>query len=167
MFGQSIALPRRAVARAAAHGRRSIATLGDRTPVIVSFARTPIGRFNGALAPLSATKLGAVAVKAAVERAGLSVEEDGKCIDEAFLGNVASAALGQAPATQAIIFAGLPDTIPATTVHKVCASGMKTAMFAADAIRLGRADIVLVGGFESMSNVPHYLPALRRGVKLG
>mmetsp|Transcript_37237 Transcript_37237/g.105111 ORF Transcript_37237/g.105111 Transcript_37237/m.105111 type:complete len:426 (-) Transcript_37237:259-1536(-) len=167
MLGQARALPRHggAVVRRAASGVAS--TLSDRTPVIVSFARTPIGRFNGALAPLSATRLGAVAVKAAVERAGLSIEADGGAIDEAFMGNVASAGMGQAPVTQAIIFAGLPDTIPGTTVHKVCASGMKSVMFAADAIAAGRAEIVLAGGMESMSNVPHYLPTLRSGVKLG
>lgn len=135
--------------------------------MIVSYARTPIGRFNGELAAMSATKLGAVAVKAAFERAGLSIENDGAAVDEAFLGNVVSAGLGQAPATQAVIFAGLPNTIPTTTVHKVCASGMKSVMFAADAIALGRANIVLAGGFESMSNIPHYLPSLRSGVKLG
>lgn len=145
----------------------SLASLGDRVPVIVSFARTPIGRFGGGLAPVSATKLGAVAVKAAFERAGLNVDSDGGAVDEAFLGNVVSAGLGQAPATQAVIFAGLPKTIPSTTVHKVCASGMKSAMFAADSIAMGRADIVLAGGFESMSNIPHYLPSLRNGVKLG
>jgi acetyl-CoA C-acetyltransferase len=111
--------------------------------------------------------LGAVAVKAAFERAGLNIDSDGAAVDEAFLGNVVSAGLGQAPATQAVIFAGLPNTIPTTTVHKVCASGMKSVMFAADAIALGRANIVLAGGFESMSNIPHYLPSLRSGVKLG
>lgn len=135
--------------------------------MIVSFARTAIGRFQGGLAPLPAPRLGAAAVRAAVERAGLSVEADGASIDEAFLGNVIAAGLGQAPATQAVIFAGLPNSIPSTTVHKVCASGMKSVMLAADAISLGRADIVLAGGFESMSNVPHYLPSLRGGVRLG
>lgn len=145
----------------------SASTLGDRQPVIVSFARTPIGRFNGALASVPATRLGAVAVKAAVERAGLDIEKDGAAIDEAFLGNVVSAGIGQAPATQAIIFSGLPNTIPTTTVHKVCASGLKAVMFAADAITLGRANIVVAGGFESMSNIPHYLPGFRTGVKLG
>jgi len=136
-------------------------------PVIVSFARTPIGRFGGELAGVSATKLGAVAVKAAFERAGLNVESDGAAVDEAFLGNVVSAGLGQAPATQAIIFAGLPNTIPTTTVHKVCASGMKSIMFAADSISLGRSKLAIAGGMESMSNIPHYLPSLRNGVKLG
>eukprot|EP00928_Gymnodinium_smaydae_P006098 TRINITY_DN12125_c0_g2_i2.p1 TRINITY_DN12125_c0_g2~~TRINITY_DN12125_c0_g2_i2.p1 ORF type:complete len:425 (-),score=127.43 TRINITY_DN12125_c0_g2_i2:255-1529(-) len=151
----------------AKRAKATLASLEDRTPVLVSFARTPIGRFNGALAPLSAPKLGAVAVRAAVERAGLSVDADGAAFDEAFLGNVCSAGMGQAPATQAVIFAGLPNTIPATTVHKVCASGMKSIMFAADAIALGRAEIVLAGGFESMTNIPHYMKALRSGVKLG
>lgn len=145
----------------------ALASLPDRTPVIVSFARTPIGRFNGALAAVSAPRLGAAAVRAAVERAGLNVESDGAAIDEAFLGNVCAAGMGQAPATQAVIFAGLPNTIPATTVHKVCASGMKSVMLAADAITLGRAEICLAGGFESMSQVPHYMKALRTGVKLG
>lgn len=145
----------------------NLAQLDDRTPVIVSFARTAIGRFNGALGPLPASRLGAAAIKGAVERAGLSIEKDGASIDEAFMGNVCSAGQGQAPATQAIIFAGLPDTIPSTTVHKVCPSGMKTVMLAADAILLGRAEICIAGGMESMSNVPHYLPTLRNGVKLG
>jgi len=162
-----VAVRAAAVGRSYLRGLSTVADLSDRTPVIVSFARTPIARFNGSFHGLSATKLGAVAVKAAVERAGLNVEKDGASIDEAFLGNVCAAGMGQAPATQAIIFSGLPDTIPATTVHKVCASGMKTAMFGADAITLGRANIVLAGGFESMSNVPHYLPTLRSGVKLG
>jgi len=145
----------------------SLASLGDNVPVIVSFARTPIGRFGGELAGVSATKLGAVAVKAAFERAGLNVESDGAAVDEAFIGNVVSAGLGQAPATQAIIFAGLPNTIPSTTVHKVCASGMKSIMFAADSISLGRSKLAIAGGMESMSNIPHYLPSLRNGVKLG
>jgi len=161
---------RTAVAVRSAAKRRgfaSLASLSDNTPVIASFARTPIGRFNGALAPVKASKLGAVAVKAAVERAGMSVEKDGASIDEAYMGNVCAAGMGQAPATQAIIFAGLPDTIPATTVHKVCASGTKTVMLAADSIRLGRANIAIAGGMESMSNVPHYMGSLRAGVKLG
>lgn len=146
---------------------RSLAELPERTPVIVSFARTAIGRFNGVLAPVSATRLGAVAVRGAVERAGLDVQGDGGAIGEVFMGNVVSAGLGQAPATQAVKLAGLPDSIPSTTVHKVCASGMKSVMFAADAIALGRAEICIAGGLESMSNIPHYLPALRSGVKLG
>lgn len=154
-------------ASTAGRGKATLASLDDRTPVIVSFARTPIGRFNGALAAVSGPKLGAVAVRAAVERAGLDVEKDGASIDEVFMGNVCAAGVGQAPVTQAVIFAGLPKSIPSTTVHKVCASGMKSMMFAADAIMLGRANIVVAGGMESMSNVPHYLPSLRTGVKLG
>jgi len=116
---------------------------------------------------MSATKLGAVAVKGAVERAGLDIAKDGASIDEAFLGNVVAAGLGQAPATQAMTFAGLPNSIPSTTIHKVCASGTKSIMFAADSIALGRSNIVVAGGFESMSNIPHYMTSLRNGVKLG
>lgn len=168
----SLCVAGRAVGRLPAPGRRArflstLASLDDRQPVIVSFARTPIGRFNGALASLTGPKLGAAAVRAALERAGLDVQKDGAAIDEAFLGNVIAAGCGQAPAMQAISFAGLPNCIPSTTVNKVCASGMKTVMLAADAIRLGRAHIVIAGGFESMSNVPHYMPSLRAGVKLG
>jgi len=106
-------------------------------------------------------------VKGAFERAGLNVEADGASVDEVFMGNVVSAGMGQAPATQAVVFAGLPKSIPSTTVHKVCASGMKAAMFAADAIALGRAEIIIAGGMESMSNIPHYVPAMRSGVRLG
>ncbi|CAE8597817.1 unnamed protein product [Polarella glacialis] len=147
--------------------RASLASLPDRTPVIVSFARTAIGKFNGGLAPLTAPRLGAAAVKAACERAGIDIGSEGSKIDEVFLGNVIAAGMGQAPATQAVIFAGLGKSIPSTTVNKVCASGTKTVMFAADAIALGRAEIVIAGGFESMSNVPHYLPGMRQGVRLG
>lgn len=161
---------RRVAANAIKYCRRNrstLASLSDRQPVIVSFARTAIGRFNGALAPVSATRLGAAAVKGAFERAGLSLEADGKKVDEIFLGNVVAAGVGQAPATQAAVFAGLPKSIPSTTINKVCASGMKSIMLAADAIALGRAEIVIAGGFESMSNIPHFLPTLRNGVKLG
>jgi len=145
----------------------SIAELSDRTPVLASFARTPIGRFQGALATQAATRLGAASVRAAVGRAGLSVEAEGSAVDEVLLGNVCAAGLGQAPATQASIYAGLPSTIPTTTVHKVCAAGMKSITLAADSVILGRADIAVAGGFESMSNIPHYLPRLRVGVRLG
>ena len=120
--------------------------------VILSAARTPMGRFQGALSPLSATQLGAEAVKAAVQRAGLSVLEE---IDEVLMGNVISAGLGQAPARQASIFAGIPPTVGATTVNKVCGSGLKAGMFAAQAIRAGDAHLVVAGGMESMSNVPY------------
>lgn len=122
--------------------------------VILSAARTPMGRFQGALSPLSATQLGAEAVKAAIGRAGIS---DFNEIDEVLMGNVVSAGLGQAPARQASIFAGIPPTVGATTVNKVCGSGLKAGMFAAQAIRAGDADLVVAGGMESMSNVPYLI----------
>nr|WP_294944534.1 acetyl-CoA C-acyltransferase [uncultured Mucilaginibacter sp.] len=129
---------------------------------IVSATRTPIGSFGGGLAALSATQLGAVVIKSAVEKAGLKPAD----IQEVYMGNVLSANLGQAPATQAAIFAGLPY-MPATTVNKVCASGMKAIMLAAQSIANGDNDIVLAGGMESMSNVPYYLDKARNGYRLG
>src|SRR6201989_3038324 len=129
---------------------------------IVSATRTPIGSFGGSLASLSATQLGAVAIKSAVEKAGLKPEQ----IQEVFMGNVLSANVGQAPDRQAAIFAGLPY-LPATTVNKVCASGMKAIMLAAQSITSGQNDIVLAGGMESMSNVPYYLDKARNGYRLG
>ncbi|MFD0765391.1 acetyl-CoA C-acyltransferase [Mucilaginibacter lutimaris] len=129
---------------------------------IVSATRTPIGSFGGSLSSLSATKLGAVVIKSAVEKAGLQPGD----IQEVYMGNVLSANLGQAPATQAAIFAGLPY-LPATTVNKVCASGMKAIMLAAQSIANGDNDIVLAGGMESMSNVPYYLDKARNGYRLG
>ncbi|HCN84128.1 MAG TPA: acetyl-CoA C-acetyltransferase [Sphingobacteriaceae bacterium] len=129
---------------------------------IVSASRTAIGSFGGSLAGFSATQLGAFAIKAAVEKAGIRSE----LIQEAFMGNVFSANLGQAPATQAVKFAGLPD-IPATTVNKVCASGMKAVMLAAQSILTGANDIIIAGGMESMSNVPFYLDKARSGYRLG
>lgn len=129
---------------------------------IVSATRTPIGSFGGGLASLSATQLGAVVIKSAVEKSGLQPAD----IQEVYMGNVLSANLGQAPATQAAIFAGLPY-IPATTVNKVCASGMKAIMLAAQSIANGDNDIVLAGGMESMSNVPYYLDKARNGYRLG
>jgi acetyl-CoA C-acetyltransferase len=133
-----------------------------REVVIVSATRTPIGSFGGSLAGLSASRLGATVIKSAVEKAGLKPEQ----IQEVYMGNVLSANLGQAPATQAAIFAGLPY-LPATTVNKVCASGMKAIMLAAQSIALGQNDIVLAGGMESMSNVPYYLDKARNGYRLG
>ncbi len=130
--------------------------------VIVSATRTPIGSFGGSLASLSATQLGAIVIKSAVEQAGLNPEH----IQEVYMGNVLSANLGQAPATQAAIFAGLPS-LPATTVNKVCASGMKAIMLAAQSIALGQNEIVVAGGMESMSNVPYYLDKARNGYRLG
>lgn len=129
---------------------------------IISAARTPIGSFGGSLSSLSASQLGAAAIKAAVERAGISPEQ----VQEVYMGNVLSANLGQAPATQAAKFAGLPD-IPATTINKVCASGTKAIMIAAQSIALGLNDIIIAGGMESMSNVPYYLDKARNGYRLG
>src|ERR1700743_1667225 len=133
-----------------------------REGVIVSATSTAIGSFGGSLAPLSATQLGSIAIKSAVEKLGLKPEQ----IQEVYMGNVMSANLGQAPATQAAIFAGLPY-LPATTVNKVCASGMKAVMLAAQSIALGQNDIVIAGGMESMSNVPYYLDKARNGYRLG
>ncbi len=130
--------------------------------VIVAAVRTPIGSFGGSLASFSATQLGGLAIKAAVKNAGLKPEN----IQEVYMGNVLSANLGQAPATQAAKFAGLPD-LPATTINKVCASGTKAIMLAAQSIALGENDIVVAGGMESMSNVPYYLDKARNGYRLG
>ncbi|XP_028036456.1 acetyl-CoA acetyltransferase, mitochondrial isoform X3 [Bombyx mandarina] len=121
--------------------------------VIASAVRTPMGSFRGSLSSLSASELGAVAVNAAIERAGIPKEE----IKEVYIGNVCSANLGQAPARQAVIFAGLPKSTICTTVNKVCASGMKSIMLAAQGLQTGAQDIILAGGMESMSNVPFYL----------
>ncbi|WP_184549398.1 acetyl-CoA C-acyltransferase [Mucilaginibacter sp. FT3.2] len=133
-----------------------------REVVIVAATRTPIGSFGGSLATISATQLGAQVIKSAVEKAGLQANQ----IQEVYMGNVLAANVGQAPATQAAIFAGLPY-LPATTVNKVCASGMKAVMLAAQSIALGQNDIVVAGGMESMSNVPYYLDKARNGYRLG
>ena len=130
--------------------------------VIVSMARTPIGSFLGALSTIPATKLGSIVIKGALNKINLNPA----LIDEVFMGNVLSAGLKQAPARQAAIFAGIPSTVPCTTVNKVCASGMKTVMLAAQAIQCGDAEIVVAGGMENMSLIPHYV-AGRKGVKLG
>src|SRR6185436_9591487 len=130
---------------------------------IVSAVRTPIGSFGGVLAPLSATQLGAAAIKAALEKIKLNPAE----VQEVFMGNVLSAGVGQAPVTQASIFAGIPNTVPGTTVNKVCASGMKAIMLGAQSILNGDNDVVVAGGMESMSNVPYYLDKGRNGYRLG
>jgi acetyl-CoA C-acetyltransferase len=130
--------------------------------VIVSVARTPIGSFMGSLSAIPATKLGAIAIKGALEKISLSPE----MVQEVYMGNVVSAGLGQAPARQAAIYAGIPDTVPCTTVNKVCASGMKAIMLAAQTIALGDADIIVAGGMENMSSIPHYQHA-RKGSKFG
>ena len=130
--------------------------------VIVSAVRTPIGSFLGSLSGISAPKLGAIAIKGALDKAGLAPE----LVDEVFMGNVVQAGVGQAPARQAAVFAGIPYTVPCTTVNKVCASGMKAISFAAQAIQCGDADIVVAGGMENMSQIPFYLQG-RKGQKLG
>ena len=130
--------------------------------VIVSAVRTPIGAFGGNLAGFSATQLGGIAIKGAIERAGIKPED----VQEVYMGNVLSANLGQAPATQAAKLAGLHD-LPATTINKVCASGTKAIMLAAQSIALGEQDIIVAGGMESMSNVPFYLDKARTGYRLG
>ncbi|HEU0054311.1 MAG TPA: beta-ketoacyl synthase N-terminal-like domain-containing protein, partial [Longimicrobium sp.] len=133
------------------------------TPVIVSAVRTPIGRFLGALSPLSAPELGAAAIREAVARAGVSADD----IAEVIMGNVVQGGVGQAPARQATIRAGLPSSVSALTINKVCGSGLKAVMLAAQSIRAGDSQVVVAGGQESMSNAPFYLYNLRGGVKFG
>jgi len=135
----------------------------SRNPVIVSATRTPIGRFLGGLSPLTAPQLGAIVVKEAVRRSGVDVG----LIDEVIMGHVVQGGAGQAPARQAAIHAGLPGIIPAMTINKVCGSGLKAVMLAAQAIKAGDAQCIVAGGMESMSSVPFYLYGIRDGVKLG
>ncbi|MCW3123105.1 MAG: acetyl-CoA acetyltransferase [Flavipsychrobacter sp.] len=130
---------------------------------IVSAVRTPIGAWGGALKDFSATRLGSFAIKGALEKAGVAASE----VNEVLMGSVLQANLGQAPARQAAKFAGLPDNVPATTINKVCASGMKAVMQGAQSIMLGDNDVVVAGGMESMSNVPFYSPTMRWGSKYG
>ena len=138
--------------------------MSEHPPVyIVSAARTPIGSYLGAFAAVSAPRLGAVAVRAAVERSGLSSEEVG----EVFMGNVLSAGIGQAPARQAAIYGGIPTSVPATTVSKVCGSGLQAVVLGAKSVLLGDAHVVVAGGMESMSNVPYYLREARAGYRMG
>jgi len=131
--------------------------------VILSYARTPMGGMQGALADVSAPDLGAVAVKAAVERSGV----DGADVERIYMGNVLSAGQGQAPARQAAILGGLPLSVEATTVNKMCGSGMKTAIMGAEALAAGSVDIIVTGGMESMTNAPYLLPKMRGGARLG
>lgn len=131
--------------------------------VILSAARTPMGGFQGDLSGMSATELGAAAIKAAVERAGIQPGD----VDETLMGNVLNAGLGQAPARQASLGAGIPNTAPCTTVSKVCGSGMKAVMIASDQLALGHADILVAGGMESMTNSPYLLPKARGGYRMG
>ncbi len=136
----------------------------SRIPVLLKGgSRTPIGRFLGGLSSLSAPDLGAIAVRAAVQRAAIDIAE----IDEVIVGNVVTAGEGQAPARQAAIGGGIPATVPALTINKVCGSGLKAVMLGAQSIRAGDQRLIVAGGMESMSNVPHYLSGLRQGVKFG
>ncbi|MGN6531953.1 MAG: beta-ketoacyl synthase N-terminal-like domain-containing protein, partial [Ginsengibacter sp.] len=130
---------------------------------ILSAVRTPIGSFGGKLKDIPATKLGATAIKAAVERAGIKPED----VQEVYMGCVLQANLGQAPARQAAIYASLPENVCCTTVNKVCASGMKAIMNGAQSILLGDADVVVAGGMENMSSAPFYAPSVRWGNKYG
>lgn len=130
---------------------------------IASATRTPIGAFLGALSSLPAPRLGAIAIEAALERAKTSADK----VDEVFMGNVLSAGIGQAPARQAAIYAKIPTRVPATTVSKVCGSGLQAILFGAKTIALGDADIVVAGGMESMSNAPYYLTRARSGYRMG
>lgn len=134
-----------------------------RIPVILSGVRTPIGRFLGGLSPLQATELGACTVREAVKRAGI----DADAVEDVIMGNVVSAGGGQAPARQAAIHGGIPATVPAVTINKVCGSGLKAVMLAAQGIKAGDVQVAVAGGFESMSNVPYYLRGYRGGVKFG
>lgn len=131
--------------------------------VIVSAVRTPVGSYLGSLSSLKATELGAIVIKEAVKRAGIKPED----VSEVIMGCVLPAGLGQAPARQAAIYAGLPDSVPCLTINKVCGSGLKSVMLAEQAIKCGDAEIVVAGGFESMSNVPYYLDKARSGYRMG
>ena len=131
--------------------------------VILGGARTPIGAFLGGLAPLTAPKLGAIAIKCALERAGVAADQ----VDEVFMGNVVQAGVGQAPARQAALGAGLPNSVPCTTVNKVCGSGLKAVMLAATQIIAGEARLIVAGGMESMSNAPYLMRGVRTGLPLG
>src|SRR5215210_5187334 len=135
----------------------------SRQAVIVSAARTPIGKFLGALSALSAPDLGGIAIKAALERAGAPVED----VEQVIMGNVVQGGVGQAPARQASLKAGLPPAVSALTINKVCGSGLNAVMLAAQAIRAGDARLIVAGGQESMSNAPYYVYGMRNGVKLG
>ena len=134
-----------------------------RQPVIVSAARTPIGKFLGALSALSAPELGGIAIKAALQRAGVPIED----VEQVIMGNVVQGGVGQAPARQASLKAGLPPTVSALTINKVCGSGLNAVMLAAQAVRAGDAQVIVAGGQESMSNAPYYVYGMRNGVKLG
>jgi acetyl-CoA C-acetyltransferase len=130
---------------------------------IASAVRTPIGSFGGKLSSFTAVQLGTIAISGAIKQAGIKSQS----VDEVFMGNVCQANLGQAPARQAAIAAEIPERVPCTTINKVCSSGLKSVMFAAQAIQLGQAEIIVAGGMESMSNIPYYIPKARWGFKYG
>src|SRR5512133_2513414 len=135
----------------------------SRIPVIVSAARTPIGKFLGSLATVSAPELGAAAIRAALERSGIPGDE----VQEVIMGNVVQGGVGQAPARQALLKSGIPATVSAVTINKVCGSGLKAVMLAAQSIKAGDAQVIVAGGQESMSGAPYYVYGMRNGVKLG
>src|SRR5437870_5142268 len=140
-----------------------MSTTDHTTAVILSACRTPIGKYLGGLAPLPAPRLGALVIREAVRRAGI----DAGAVDEVIMGNVLQGGVGQAPGRQAAIHGGLPGTVPALTINKVCGSGLKAVMLAAQAIRAGDEQCVVAGGMESMSNAPHYVYGMRGGIKAG
>ena len=135
----------------------------DTTPVLVSATRTPVGKYLGGLSPLQATDLGAIVIREAVSRGGI----DASAVDEVIMGNVVQGGEGQAPARQAAIGGGVPGTVPAMTINKVCGSGLKAVMLASQAVKAGDGQCFVAGGMESMSNAPHYLWGLRNGIKFG
>jgi acetyl-CoA C-acetyltransferase len=137
--------------------------VSDRDAYIVSACRTAIGEFQGGLGSMTAPQLGAIAIREAVRRAGIDPAQ----VEEVLMGNVVQAGVGQAPARQAAIHGGIPNTVPAMTVNKVCGSGLKAVMLASQAIRAGDADVIVAGGMESMSNAPYFLPKARTGYRLG
>src|SRR5215218_6417556 len=135
----------------------------SRTPVIVAAARTPIGKFLGALGSVSAPELGAVAIRAALQKSGVPASD----VEEVTMGHVIQGGTGQAPARQAMLKAGIPSSVSAVTINKVCGSGLKAVMLAAQSIKAGDAQVIVAGGQVSMSNAPHYVYGMRNGVKLG
>src|SRR3954463_15129572 len=135
----------------------------SRTPVIVGAARTPIGKFLGALSALSAPELGAIAIREALKRSKVPAED----VQEVIMGHVIQGGTGQAPARQAALKAGIPATVSAVTVNKVCGSGLKAGMLAAQSIKAGDNEVIVAGGMESMSNAPYYVYGMRTGAKLG
>src|SRR6478672_6841265 len=145
------------------HMSKGARPMADRDPVLVSAVRTPIGRFLGGLSSFSATQLGSIAIREAVKRAGIDVID----VDEVIMGNVVTAGEGQAPARQAALYGGIPADVPAVTINKVCGSGLKAVMLAAQAIKAGDGDLYVAGGMESMSNAPYLLPTARTGFRMG